>query len=280
MAELDYDLDCALDYDRLDEMAQKHRDAFVNASPFPHIVLDDFLPEETAEALLRDFSSTEQGWKHYHHYNERKLAITEIDAMPNHTQRVFRDLLSRKTVGFIEKLTGLERLISDPEMEGAGMHKVLPGGHLNIHTDFLTHTKKRNWRRQINLLIYLNKDWQDDWQGNLELWTPDMKRCVHSVAPAFNRCVIFNTVPRSYHGHPHKLACPQGESRKHILLYYYSDEGRPLELAPTDYRARPEDSLIKKGLVALDGGLVRAYTALKGRTQISDRLLDRILKHL
>jgi hypothetical protein len=87
-------------------------------------------------------------------------------------------------------------------------------------------------------------------------------------------------VPRSYHGHPHKLACPQGESRKHILLYYYCDEGRPLALAPTDYQARPDDTLIKRGLVALDGALLRAYTALKARTPISDRILDRILKHL
>jgi Rps23 Pro-64 3,4-dihydroxylase Tpa1-like proline 4-hydroxylase len=269
-----------LDYSRLQDTALKFRGTFANASPFPHAVLDDFLPLEIAQALAREFPQVADGWKHYHHYNERKLAITELAKMPSSIRKVFEDLLSQDTIDFVESLTGLKGLISDPDMEGAGMHKVLPGGHLNIHTDFLTHTKKRSWRRQINLLIYLNEDWEEDWQGNLELWSPDMKQCVHSVAPKFNRCVIFNTVPQSYHGHPRKLACPEGESRKHILLYYYTDEGKPLALAPTDYQARPGDSAIKKGLVAFDGALLRIYTAMKGHTQLSDRILDRILKHL
>ena len=199
--------------------------------------------------------------------------------MPAHTRAVFEDLLSQKTVDFIAKLTGIEGLVSDPDLEGAGMHMVQPGGFLNIHTDFLTHTKKRSWRREINLLIYLNKNWRDEWNGNLELWDKEMTHCVASVPPAFNRCVMFNTIPKSYHGHPLKLACPPGETRKHILLYYYRDEGHALELAPTDYQARPEDSAWKKAMVRVDAGLLRLYTAIKGRTGITDRMLDRILKH-
>jgi len=268
-----------LDRDRLARFAAEHRGDFTRAEPFPHIVLDDFLPRETAEGLLRDFDEKRSGWKHYHHYNERKSAVTELEQMPSHTRRVFEELLSQQMIDFISELTGISDLIPDPDLEGAGMHRVEPGGHLNIHTDFLTHTKKRSWRREINLLIYLNHDWQEEWNGNLELWDAEMTGCVHSVPPAFNRCVIFNTLPRSYHGHPHKLSCPAGECRKHILLYYYRDEGHTLELAPTDYQPLPTDSSFKKAMVAADGALLRLYTSLKGRTKLSDRTMDRILKY-
>ena len=107
-----------------------------------------------------------------------------------------------------------------------------------------------------------------------------MTRCVSSVNPAFNRCVLFNTIPKSYHGHPHKLSCPPGETRKHILLYYYRDEGADLALTPTDYKALPSDSAFKKAMVAVDSALLRAYTYLKGRTKLSDRIVDRLLKRL
>lgn len=265
--------------DRLAKIAEARKGDFARAEPFPHIVLDDFLPPLVAEGLLSDFHEKRDGWKHYHHYNERKSAVTELDEMPPHTRTVMQDLLSQQMINFVAELTGITGLISDPDLEGAGMHRVEPGGHLNIHTDFLTHTKKRSWRREINLLIYLNKDWEDDWNGNLELWDAEMKSCVHSVPPAFNRCVIFNTIPGSYHGHPHKLACPPGENRKHILLYYYRDLGHTLELAPTDYQPLPSDSFSKKKLIALDGALLRLYTSLKGRTKLSDRAIAKILKY-
>jgi len=269
-----------LDYSRLEHIAQEGHEGFASADPFPHIVIDDFLPKDVAEALLADFVATEDGWKHYHHFNERKLGFTDMEKMPAHARSVFEALLSQQTIDFISELSGIEGLVSDPDLEGAGMHMVPPGGHLNIHTDFLTHTKKRSWRRHINLLIYLNKEWEDEWQGNLELWDKEMTHCVASVHPAFNRCVIFNTIPKSYHGHPHKLACPPDENRKHILLYYYRDEGHALELTPTDYQPLPSDSAFKKAMVAADARLLRLYTYLKGRTGLSDRMMDRILRRL
>jgi hypothetical protein len=269
-----------LDFDRLDRVAQEHREGFANAKPFPHVVLDDFLPAGVAEGLLQDFRDKQDGWKHYHHYNERKSAITDLDDMAPHTRRVFEALQSQRTIDFIARLTGIDGLVSDPELEGAGMHRVLPGGHLNIHTDFLTHTKRRSWSRHINLLLYLNKDWKEEWNGNLELWDGDLEHCVQSVAPAFNRCVIFNTLEKSYHGHPHKLCCPPGQNRKSLLLYYYRDEGHELKLSSTNYRPLPKDSWLRRWMIAGDRVLLRVYTLVKGHTKISDKLMDRILRRL
>lgn len=267
-----------LDFDRLSEIAQRGRAAFAGADPFPHVVIDDFLPEEVAESVRCEFDQAQSASKHYSHGNEKKLALTDLAKMPAHTQALYEDLLSPRFVSFITDLTGIDQLVSDRDLEGAGMHMTLPGGFLNIHTDFLTHPKRRHWRRQVNLLIYLNRDWQDDWQGNLELWTKDMKECAASVAPVFNRCVIFNTLRRSYHGHPHRLACPPGESRKSIAIYYYCDAGVPGKIEPTDYQPLPTDSRMKRALIRADRGLLALYTYIKGRSGISDETLSRFLK--
>jgi Rps23 Pro-64 3,4-dihydroxylase Tpa1-like proline 4-hydroxylase len=267
-----------VDFARLDDLAERYRGEFAAAEPFPHVAIDDFLPIETAERVHAEFQEPLDGWKHYYHVNERKLGLTEEEKMPPYTRAVFEAMRSPRFVDFITKLSDIEGLISDPTLEGGGMHMSEPGGFLNMHTDFLTHTKNRSWRRHLNLLVYLNKDWKEEWNGDLELWDAEMTHCAKSVAPVFNRCVIFNTVPKSYHGHPHRLACPPGESRKSILLYYYRDEGKSRRVTSTDYRPLPDDSAFKKILIAADRGLVRTYTFVKGRTGLTDRTLDRILR--
>lgn len=269
-----------LDFDKLERLAGELAGEFAAAGPYPHVVIDDFLPQDVADGLVAEFEQSHHEWKHYHHYNERKMALTELEAMPERTRSVVEAMQSRRFVDIMERLSGLEDLVSDPDLEGAGMHLVEPGGFLNVHTDFLAHTKRRTWSRHINLLIYLNKDWQEEWNGNLELWEKDLSRCVHSIPPVFNRCVIFNTVENSFHGHPHKLSCPEGTARKSLLLYYYRDEGKELAVASTDYRALPDDSLTRRLLISADRMALRLYTLIKGRTGLSDRLMDRLLRKL
>ena len=62
-------------------------------------------------------------------------------------------------------------------MDGGGLHQTLRGGHLNIHADFTTHHVHEHWARRVNILLYLNEEWHDDWGGRLELWDRDMTAC-------------------------------------------------------------------------------------------------------
>ena len=105
------------------------------------------------------------------------------------------------------------------------------------------------------MLIYLNKNWDPDFGGNLELWDREMKSKVDSIAPIFNRCVIFNTDADSYHGHPDPLNTPSQITRKSIALYYYTASKKVYEDTPahsTMYVARPSDSIkIKKQVAKL-----------------------------
>jgi hypothetical protein len=81
--------------------------------------------------------------------------------------------------------------------------------------------------RRLNVILYLNKDWNSNWGGALELWDDSLSECVKSIDPVGNRLVIFETHDRTFHGHPSPLSCPPDESRKSLILYYYTAAARP-----------------------------------------------------
>ncbi len=267
-----------LDFERLEAIARARRAEFAAAEPFPHVVIDEFLPAAAADAALAEFDADPGAWNHYHHYNEKKLGLTDVSRMGPATRALIEAMQSPRFVALLGELSGIEGLIADPDLDGGGLHRILPGGYLNLHTDFLAHTKKRHWSRQLNLLLYLNKGWRDSWRGDLELWDGELRACVRSVAPVFNRCVIFHTRERSYHGHPTPLACPPGESRRSLALYYFREEAEVRRLRPTNYRPRPQDPAVKKMLIGLDRGLLRLYSVMKRYTGLSDRLIGRFLR--
>jgi len=197
--------------------------------PFPFVFLDDFLPPESLDAVLRDFPEPKRiNWEHHNYgYAERKLAFSAPENLPPSIRAVLYFLNSKPMLDFLECVTGIDGLIPDPHYVGGGLHQIETGGKLDVHIDFNRH-KKLKLDRRLNLLIYLNKDWPEEYGGNLELWNRDMSRAEASIAPLYNRCAIFNTSEWSYHGHPEPLTCPPERTRKSIALYYYTN-GRPEE---------------------------------------------------
>ena len=270
-----------LDYDKLTSRLASDKFVFQSAQPFPYIIIDNFLEEDSAESLLKEFGqrpSDGGSWNQYTHFNERKSGLTRMKAMGNETRSVINELSSSEFVRWLSNLSGIEGLIADPDLDGGGLHEIRTGGFLNIHTDFLSHTERPHWRRQLNLLLYLNKGWRSEWNGDLELWDEGMGSQVASIEPLFNRCVIFHTTEKSFHGHPIPVACPKENSRKSLALYYFSDAGVPLKLKPTYYRAKPDEPLVKHALVAVDRWMVRAYSFLKRYTPINDGVISKLLR--
>ncbi len=246
---------------------------YQRAAPFPHVVLDDFINPEAAKMLEQRFPSPETGgWIQYKHVNEQKLGKNRRELLPAEFVAVIDELNSDGFVRFVERLTGIPHLIADPALEGGGLHQIQTGGFLNIHADFTIHAHHPYWRRRVNVLLYLNSGWREAWNGQLELWPADMRRCAHKIAPRLNRAVIFNTDATSFHGHPIPLATPPGITRKSIALYYYThgaEKGKPIS---TNYRPRPEDSWLKAQAIALDRKLVQTYDRMKRGLGISDAL--------
>lgn len=249
---------------------------YQNQSPFPHIVLDQFLTRQGATDALQAFPKVkDEGWIHYVHYNEKKHGLNKMDLLPTKIQELIQVLNSQECVEFLSELTGIKNLIPDDSLEGGGLHQSQRDGFLNIHADFTVHPHKRYLRRRVNLLIYLNQDWEDHYNGHLELWSRDMKRCVQKISPIFNRCVIFNTDEDSYHGLPEPIQCPEDMTRKSIALYYFTEEDSPVKRS-TNYRARPGDGV--RGLfIYLDKQLIALYSKLKGWLGINDDFASKVL---
>jgi 2OG-Fe(II) oxygenase superfamily len=249
-----------------------------SASPYPHIVLENFLDPAVLEECIAEFNHLNEtdGWINYKHYNEDKRGLNKIDLLPEAIKNTINELNSPPFLEFLSNLTGIPGLMKDEGLEGGGIHQSARGGFLNIHADFTVHPHHRNWQRRVNVLVYLNKDWKEDWGGKLELWDKKMKACEESVLPVFNRCVIFNTDADSYHGHPLPMTCPEDAFRRSIALYYFTEEKNPYRRA-TYYQARPGDGS-NKLLVKLDNALVSAYTTVKGKLGINDKAISKVLR--
>jgi len=265
-----------VDFDALEARLPELRERYASAQPYPHITLDDVLRPDVIEAVCREFEEIpEATWTNYLHLNERKFGHTDVHHWGPTLQALRDELSSDRFVSFVSEVSGIPDLCADDVMDGGGLHRSLPGGFLNVHTDFTAHHSKPGWHRRVNLLLYLNPDWQAGWGGELELWSKDMQRCVTRVEPQANRILLFTTDPHSYHGHPEPLRCPPGEARRSLALYYFTIEDHVAHHS-TDYRARPGDGA-KRALIYLDKKALVAYDALKRRLHLSDGVVSRAL---
>lgn len=233
---------------------EKLSGAYCSADPFPHIVIDNFLPSTLIEELLENFPTEKLLEDKFYESGYSGLHKRQVlpERLGQRIRSIFHFFNSSPILQFLEGLTKIDSLMGDPYFNGGGFHEIFQGGKLGIHADFRIN-EQLHLQRRINILIYLNKDWELDYGGNLELWDREMKSKVESIAPIFNRCVIFNTEADSYHGHPDPLNTPVEVSRKSIALYYYTASKRVYEDTPahsTMYVARPNDSLAVKKQVS------------------------------
>ncbi|MBD1847831.1 2OG-Fe(II) oxygenase [Cyanobacteria bacterium FACHB-63] len=211
-----------LDANALQKIALENRQQYSSALPFPHIVLDNVLPEEALNGVLNEFPSIDNPiWKQYKTSFEAKLESQGEDKLGVFTNLLLYQFNSPPFLKFLETLTGIDNLIPDPYFFGGGLHQIPKGGKLGIHADYSKHGKLKLERR-LNVLLYLNKDWQEEYGGHLELWNSSMSECVRRILPIYNRMVVFTITDWAFHGHPEPLTCPDGWTRKSIALYYFT----------------------------------------------------------
>lgn len=243
-----------LDYAQLRKRFVEGHEEYVNGNPFPHIALDEFVREEVIDTVVESFPapSADINWRQLvatgtdgEKVQYNKQGMPHLFKIPAVTRQLIWELNSSTFIRSLEKLTGIENLIPDPSLRGGGLHQVLPGGLLGVHADF-THHADYDLERRVNLLLYLNKDWQDEYEGHLELWNENASLCIKRIRPLAGRCVIFNTDADSYHGHPRALSCPQGMTRKSLAVYYYTLGRDDKEVEPTkrtDWQILPDVDL-------------------------------------
>lgn len=225
--------------DNLPELGRTYAQQYADAAPFPHIKFDEMFDADELRNLCKEFPELgkESGDINYINPNENKLASKGEGRLGESARELVHLLNSQPFLEFLQNLTGIkEALIPDPYLEGGGYHQIKPGGFLKVHVDFHKH-RMMNLDRRINVLVYLNEDWPNEYGGHFELWEKDMSKCAVKIAPLFNRMAIFSTTDYSWHGHPDPLTCPPDRSRRSLALYYYTN-GRPADEISPENRTR------------------------------------------
>ncbi len=203
---------------------ERFREQFLAGKPYPHVIIDNFFDPEVLARVTGDFpSQSGRDWIKYDTENEIKQTSRGIADLSAFTQTFFMQMCAEPMMGFLRDVTGHQDLVADPLFHGGGLHESFRGGWLNVHVDWTQHPVLPLARR-LNLIIYLNRDWDPAWGGGLDLCDSTTKVAGATVNPIFNRVVIFETNDHTLHGFPEPLTCPVDQSRKSISLFYWSPD--------------------------------------------------------
>lgn len=217
------------------------RKKMASIEPFPHFCIDNFLNEDFAEEVYQSFPSFQEAQKlgrEFSAVNEkRKIQITDSNKFPPAIKKLSDLLASDDYVAMWAEITGIPNLLADSDLIGGGIHETNSGGHLDVHVDF-NYVEDKQLHRRLNILIYFNKDWREEYGGYLDIWDKDVKKRYGYFEPKFNRACGFVTSEISFHGVT-PLTCPPGITRKSFATYYYTKE------APVDWTGEKHSTIFK-----------------------------------
>ena len=197
------------------------RSNFLNASPFEHIVIDNFLESSYAEKISELFPCIDDTWHEYKNPIEVKYAFDNINSLDEVIKDYFYYLSTPELTNIIKKITTISDLEYDEYLHGAGLHMHPRNGRLNIHLDYEKHPFSGKERR-LNVILFMSKDWDTNWNGANELWNNNVTKCIAKTDVKFNRAILFKTNDVSWHGLPDKITCPNNIYRKSLAYYYVS----------------------------------------------------------
>lgn len=207
--------------------------SFQQASPFRHVVIDNFFKQDFCQQVLQDFP----GFDARYALNEMgqvggKAVRMDVRDISDAYRALDAYIQTPEFLQQIESITGIPGLLYDTEYIGGGTHENRDGQALDSHVDFNYHPTT-GWHRRLNLIVYLNHEWEDDWGGTIEFqsdpWNPESCESKR-VLPLFNRMVIFETNEISWHGFD-TIRLPADKkdlSRRSFAIYLYTKE-RPSE---------------------------------------------------
>lgn len=249
------------------------RQKFESARPFKHLVIESFLRTDVAEALLRDFPAFDPK-RAVNEFGEvgNKAVNEHIETLSPSYAAVADYLKSAAFLKLMTDLTGIPELLPDVNMFGGGTHENRHGQELDAHVDF-NYDPKTKLHRRLNLLVYLNSEWDKTWGGSIELHSnprkPDENE-ITSFTPLLNRAVIFETNEYSWHGFQ-RINLPADKrhlSRKSLSVYLYTKTRPQHEVVPehgTFYVQRPLPSRIQPGRVVTTADVEEIKSLLSQR---------------
>jgi len=216
---------------------------FTNAEPFPHIVINNFFSDDTIKKIIEEFPDQNQPmWFLYYNPIEHKRAINDISKIPPYIKECIEMINHNEFINIMSKISGIDGLGADEFLHGGGLHSYPSNGKLNIHLDYSIHPLSGKERR-LNLIIFVNNEWDNSWGGNLQLLDdPDNPQKKVVIEPKFNSAVLFQTCDLSYHGLPDLIKCPKNLSRNSLAVYYVTEPRENVVVRPkAKFYAEPCD---------------------------------------
>ena len=196
------------------------REYLIN-SPFPYIIIDNFLNSNFVNNIKNEFPDNLNDFFCYFNPIHYKFGNDNINCFPENLKKSFYLLSSEFIIKKFSDMTDI-KLEYDPYLHGAGIHAMPRNGKLSMHLDYEKHPYLEKQRR-LNVILYLNDEWNDSWGGATELWDSEMNSCVKKSPIKFNTAIVFRTDEISWHGIPEKIKCPPNILRKTLAYYYISD---------------------------------------------------------
>jgi hypothetical protein len=212
-----------INFEQIESRVSELGTQFLSARPYEHIVIDNFCDTAALERLLVAMPDPADGkinLSRDYMFAKNKYEKSAIKELSPEFTALYEDLMSDRFQAFLRKVTG-QQVFVDPDFHGGGVHQGGEGSYLDMHVDFNSHPLHRDWFRNLNILIYLNKDWQADYKGQLKLRHKDDPDSTKLVEPLMNRCVIMFTRDYTVHGYD-AINFPANTYRRSIAAYAYS----------------------------------------------------------
>jgi 2OG-Fe(II) oxygenase superfamily len=160
----------------------------LSADPWPHLILDDFLPTEIFQECLREI-----GAEDYNFEIETRAVTGRIEFSLLKSKIAWRAIYSKEMIALLSRNFGVKvKLNRDNYVELRRMNAETP--EFPVHNDFASNEDT------IASFLYLSTGRRNSCGGRLNLYNDESQNVPSwSIEPLSNRLVAFRTLPSNWH---------------------------------------------------------------------------------
>jgi Rps23 Pro-64 3,4-dihydroxylase Tpa1-like proline 4-hydroxylase len=252
-----------INFESIESNLENYAQKFKQAEPFPLVIIDNFADTEKLSKVVASFpipGENKLNKSRDYIFAKNKYEKANFRDLSDECNELYQDLISQRLQKILQTITGQDVFV-DQEFHGGGIHQGGKGSFLDMHVDFNYHPLHRNWFRNLNILLYLNQDWQPEYRGQLKLRHTETNK-YREVEPLFNRCVIMFTRDYTLHGYD-PIAFPPGQFRRSIASYAYSLDKNPQNERSTLW-VPEQSSFVKKMIGKYWPEIIKAKSSVFG----------------
>jgi hypothetical protein len=242
-----------INLDFLEANKEKLRMDYLLAKPYPYLVIDNFCDPVKMESLYNKIPELSNKSRDYMFANN-KFEKSNYKELGDEFQQLYNDLSSERMNAFLSFIAN-EDVFVDPKNHGGGLHQGKKNSFLDMHLDFNYHPLNKGWYRNMNLLLYMNKDWKPEYKGHLKLVDLRTGEAKELEVP-FNRMIIQQTRAYTLHGYD-QTSFPENKYRTSIATYAYTKHDHLVEKPRTTDWHVGDSKPVKKMIASVYGPAVK-----------------------